>query len=73
MPVPRRNVSLLANTDGTFVMATKNHKRQPRTVTNCQRCGCILARDQLDPYCSPCQITQHGVPDPIIEYLEAKP
>ncbi len=71
MPVPRRHVSLLANdADGTLVTPNKSHKRQERTITNCQRCGCNLAHDQTQHYCSPCQITQHGTPPKILEFLE---
>lgn len=76
MPTPRRHLMYLANdADGTVVTPPKSHHRQPRpdSIERCGRCGCRLARDQKEHYCSPCQRVQNDVPSIVSVFLEERP
>lgn len=59
MPTPRRSISLLVHdAAGTTPVVTPRIARLERhahQTRRCERCDCILARDNWEPYCSPCQ------------------
>lgn len=73
MPVPRRPITLLVQ-DAVGTLPTYRKQRPAMVVERrCGRCDCLLAADQRESWCSPCQSKTNGTPWLVGEYLSSKP
>jgi hypothetical protein len=50
--------------------ALKTITQRANTIKRCGRCKCLLARDQDNHYCSPCQRGFSDMPEAVADYLE---
>ena len=49
--------------------ANKTITQRANTIKRCGRCKCLLARDQDNHYCSPCQRRVSDMPEAVADYL----
>jgi hypothetical protein len=76
MPTPRRKLhALVTDANGAIPIYHGGPVKVATTQRRCMNrdCRCILASDNLQPFCSPCQRRLNGVPDHLSMYLPYKP
>lgn len=73
MPSPRRKIHLLVQDAAGTIPTTRSAERFAYAKRRCERCRCVLARDNTQPYCSPCQRCQSGASDTLSLYLPQRP
>lgn len=73
MPTSRRKIHLLVQDAAGTVPTTKSAERYAYAQRRCVECQCVLARDNTQPHCSPCQRRLGGVPDTLSLYLPQRP
>jgi hypothetical protein len=71
MPAPRRRIVIQVSDLAPLKHGNKTQRPEPaNTIKRCGRCKCLLARDQDNHMCSPCQRGFSDTPEAVVDYLE---
>lgn len=73
MPTPRRRIHTFVTDANGIIPVYRSPLRAEASTKRCERCSCILASDNIQPFCSPCQRKLGGMPDHFDVYASDRP